>query len=43
LQPSRLSHNLVEVLAAELIAKHLPLRFEAVGDTPRHDFRDAEQ
>jgi hypothetical protein len=32
--PSTSVTNMVEVLAAELIAKHFPVRFEAVGEDP---------
>jgi hypothetical protein len=32
--PSTSVTNMVEVLAAELIAKHFPIRFEAVGEEP---------
>jgi hypothetical protein len=32
--PSTSVTNMVEVLTAELIAKHFPVRFEAVGEDP---------
>ena len=32
--PSTSVTNMIEVLAAELIAKHFPTRFEAVGEDP---------
>ena len=32
--PSSSVTNMIEILAAKLIAKHFPIRFEAVGEDP---------